>query len=198
MAPRDAQPKRRRTSDRYNLTDASEPPAGRGRVPRSRNAFTAVVAVEDPIADCNGRRGRLLATVNRRVDVLEYERSHDRITDRAYTVGRIVQAVFERARGPGAGSQWREGDRVDAVVAQELAIIRAIQGARLVQVYLKRIREAIGRIDANLLKQILGDHKSYGEVAALRGRANRAGTAYFADRFRDALEDLGETWERRR
>lgn len=197
MAPRDA-PKRGRTSDRYNLDRAQPPPAGVGRPPRSRNAFTAVVAVEDPIPDADGRRGRVLATVNRRVDVLEYERSHGRISDRAYAVGRIVQAVFERARGPGAGSQWREGDRVDAVVAQELAIIHAIQDARRVQIYVKRIRLAVGRIDANLLQLILGEHRTFADVAALRGQAGREGTHYWAQRFRDALDDLAEAWERRR
>jgi hypothetical protein len=198
MAPRDAQPKRGRTSDRYNLNGASEPPGGLGRPPRSRNAFTALVAVEDPIADANGRRGRVLATTNRRVDVLEHERSHGRISDRAYSVGRIAQAVFERARRSGCGGQWRQGDRVDAVVAHDLAIVHAIEDARKIRGYVEKIRQAVGRIDANILQLILGDNRTYADVAALRGRAGDAGASYFAKRFRDALEDLAETWERRR
>ena len=199
MAPPDARiPRGKRSSDRYNLEGATEQPQGLGRPPRSFNAFTALIAVDDPIPDKDGRRGRVLATVNRRVDILELERSHGRLSARAYTVGRIVQAVFERARGPGAGSQWREGDRVDAVVAQELAIIRSIEGARRAQAYIARIRGAIGRIDANILQAVLGDRKSYADVSALRGRAGPRGAVYFASRFRDALEDLAETWEKRR
>jgi hypothetical protein len=199
MTPPDARlPRGKRTSDRYNLESALEPPNGLGRPPRSPNAFTALIAVDDPIADADGQRGRILATVNRRVDILELERSHGRISARAYAVGRIVQAVFERSRGPGAGSQWREGDRVDAEVAKELAIIRAIDNARRVQVYVERIRKAVGRIDANVLQLVLGDRKSYADVAALRGRAGARGANYFASRFRDALEDLAEAWERRR
>jgi hypothetical protein len=191
--------KKSRTSDRYNLINAAEPPGGVvGRAPRSPNAFTALVAVEDPIPDSQGRHGRVLATVNRRVDILELERSHRRISARAYTVGRIVQAVFERSRGSSASSQWGQGDRVDAEVAKELRIIRSIDNAHRVKEYVDSIRKAVGRIDANILQLVLGDGKTYADVAALRGRDGRQGTGYFAGRFRDALEDLASEWERKR
>src|SRR5881227_1008433 len=68
-----ARPRRSHTNlrDRYDLRGAIEPANGRGLPPCSRNAFTALVAVEDPLADpSTGRKGRLIATVNRRVDIL--------------------------------------------------------------------------------------------------------------------------------
>jgi hypothetical protein len=58
---------------RYDLRDAREPANGRALSPRSQNACTALVAVVDPMGD--GRQ-RIQATVNRRVDILEMERSH--------------------------------------------------------------------------------------------------------------------------
>src|SRR3954465_14923153 len=99
-------PRRSHTNlrDRYELRGAVEPANGRAVPPRSRNAFTALVAVEDPHADPqSGRKGRLIAPVNRRVDILELERSHGRISDEAYCAGRLAQAIWEKARGPGAG-----------------------------------------------------------------------------------------------
>lgn len=184
--------KRKTAPGRYDLARAHEPANGRGLPPRSANAFTAVVAVPDPHQNPEGPGNeRTLATVNRRVDILELEKSHGRISDAAYSVGRIVQAVFERAKGPG-GTNWQGGSRVDAWAAHELAIIHGIEDARRITGWIERITRALGMIDARILRRVLGDRMNYAEVAAATGKAGERGTAYIAQRFRDALEELAE------
>jgi len=199
-----SEPRHRRRSprkgalSRYDLTGAREPANGRAMPPRSANVFTAVVAVPDPNPDPYGRRDeRVIATVNRRVDILETERSAGRISDGAYAVGRIVQAVFERARGLGPAPGWRERDRVDAAWVHEAAIVHALEDARKLRAHKERIRSALGMIDARLLEQILGERLTYAECAAARGRAGERGVAYYAARFRDALEALAGDWAAR-
>jgi hypothetical protein len=143
------------------------------------------------------RGARIVATVNRRVDVLEDERSHGRISEAAYAVGRITQAVFERARNVAPSCGWKEGDRVDAAWAQEVKIVRALENARMVESYKKRIDDAFGpagKLDARLLERILGDRMSYPQAAALQGKSGERGTSYIATRFRDALEALADAW----
>ncbi len=189
--PPRASPRGRRSLGRYDLAGAAAPPAGLGRPASSRNVPTAIVAVPDPYAP----RERILAAANRRVDVLEEERAHGRISEAAYQIGRIVQAVFERARRPsGAGSQWAPRDRIDAGFAHELAIVLALEDAQKIKAYLGRIAATVGMIDARLLRHVLGDGLSYAQCAAARGRGGERGRLYYAARFRDALEELAVRW----
>lgn len=192
-------PHRKRALSRYDLSGAREPAGGRAQPPRPAGIMTAIVAVPDPNPDPYGSRNeRVIATVNRRVDILEVERSAGRISDAAYGIGRIIQAVFERARGVRTSRGWRARDRVDAAWVHEVAIVYALDDARKVQAYRERIRSAVGMIDARLLEQVLGDRLTYAECAAARGRAGERGIAYYAARFRDALEALAEAWAAKR
>jgi hypothetical protein len=50
--------------------------------------------------------------------------------------------------------------------------------------------EVLGRIDANIVQRVLGENKSFAEVATLQGKSGERGTRYIAARFRDALEAL--------
>ena len=186
---------RRGALSRYDLAGAREPANGRAFPPPSVNACTAVVAVPDPSPDPYGPRDeRVIATVNRRVDILETERAAGRISDAAYGVGRTVQAVFERARGLRPSGGWTRRDRIDAAWRHEIAIVQAIQDARRVRIYKERIRSALGMIDARLVERLLGDRLSYGQCAALQGKSGERGIAYVATRFRDALEALADGW----
>jgi len=197
--PRPGPRSRKGTLSRYDLTGAREPANGRALPPRSLNACTAVVAVPDPNPDPYGPgTERIRATVNRRVDILETERSAGRISDAAYGVGRIVQAVFERARGRPPAGGFREGSRVDSAWAHDAAIVYALEDARKVLIYKERIRSALGLIDARLLEHLLGERMSYEDCAAARGRAGDRGQRYYAHRFRDALEALADAWAARR
>lgn len=136
----------------------------------------------------------VFATLNRRVDILEYEKAHKRIGEQQYCLGRIVQAVFERCAGRVGSGGWNAGSRVDAVTANELRMIYAVDDARVVQAYMDRITRALGHIDMRILRQVLGERLTFAQVAEARGRAGRQGTAYYADRFRDALAALVEAW----
>lgn len=182
--------KPRPPTGRYDLAGARAPANGLGRPPASLNARTAVGAVTEPPPFGDGTE-RLCVAVNWRVDILEVERSHSRISEAAYQVGRIAQAVFERARGPGTSS-WAGNVRVDAYTAKELAIIHAIEDARRIQAQVAWMRYELGRIDANIVQRVLGEGKTYAEVATLTGKRGERGKSHIAERFRDALEALAD------
>lgn len=154
----------------------------------------ALVAVADPLPNSRGPAGqRILANVNRRVDILEWERSHARISDAAYFAGRVAQAALERANRGVGSSTWSQGSRVDAERAKELGIIRALESARMVEAHLRHLQVTLGKVDAAIVRQVLGDNLKYGDVR-LPGRSNVVSgyETYIARRFRDALELLGE------
>jgi hypothetical protein len=190
--------------------------------PDTDDVETSLVAIPDPNPDPNRAVGRgshgqtVRATVNRRVDILEYECSHGRITAMAYRAGRVLQGVFERAQLGGA-STWAEGSRVDTSRAKEMAVVRKLLNARTIQAHLKWTRKVLGSTDAEIVRQVIGENRRYGDVALpgqhVRGRLARAAFEhaqlvqpqllpererdrnYIAHRFRDALESLATTRE---
>ena len=208
-----AQPKK--TVSRFDLSNAVS--LGHcGNPPASNNVETVTVAVPDPH---KGPGQRVLAKTNRRVDILEWERSHDRISDDAYREGRVAQAIFERAGFRGGGSTWRQGSRVDAEIAKELAIIGLISDARIVDDYMDFLRDTLGKQspDAAIVRQVLGENRRYADVVLPRHRLKalpngeellaqqEAGrlakrkakprekyVTYIAQRFRDALESMAD------
>jgi hypothetical protein len=180
---------------RYQAVQSASSHGGLADRPDTRTVPLALAAVPDPFAVRPGQR--VQAKVNRRVDLLEWEHSHGRIDAASYAAGRLVQAAFERAASRPGGSSWREGDRVDAAVAHELAIIRGLEGAQHARAMLQRMERALGMMDARILRAVLGDGLSFAEVAASRGIPGRDGTAYMARRFRDGLETLSGAWAAR-
>ncbi|MGY2052396.1 hypothetical protein [Methylobacterium sp. JK268] len=177
--------------DRYDRRGAYQHGAGVGRPARLAAVATAVVAIDDPLEP--GKR--LLATVNRRVDILEDERSHDRITVSQYETARQVQAVLERASGARLGSGgWDVGGSRDQTIAHELAVIYAIEDARLVQKLLARVERAVGTVGARFLRAVLADRMSFGAYAQARGKGGERGTAQVAAHFRLLLEGLDEAF----
>ncbi len=139
-----------------------------------------------------------LTPFNRRVDLLEEEITHQRITVSQYEVGRQVQAVFERASGARLGSGgWSAGGSRDQTIAHELAIIYAIDDARIIRGMADRITRALGQIDSRLLRRLLADRLTFTEAAALQGKSGDRGSRYIAARFRDALEALAEAFAAR-
>ena len=169
------------------------PSDGLGRMPRSANADMTTAAVIDPYGD---GKERVLATVNRRVDVLEQERSHGRISDAAYHNGRIVQEIFERASRL-QGCNWLGGSGLDPAEARGLKIEKAVENARKVRQLMTRLIARLGMIDTRLLRRVLGDRMTFAQCAALQGKAGDRGERYVAARFRDALEEVSEAWTAR-
>jgi len=214
-------------ADRYDLSGAHDL-GTRGEAVRHAERVghiaTERVAVADPAPDPKGGPDqRIVVTVNRRVDVLEYERAHGRIGNEAYLEGRIVQALFERT-GLSAGSTWNQGSRVDAVVAKEIAVIRKIDSARAIKAKLDELQRILGETDMRILRQVLGENIPYADVRQdgnVKAAAERAGAHdwiaygeggkrkpakgevrarrvnYIAQRFRDALETLARETRRR-
>ncbi|MBB2959864.1 hypothetical protein [Methylobacterium sp. R2-1] len=173
--------------DRYNRVGAYQHGAGLGRPARRQSADTTVGAVDDPLEP--GKR--LQATINRRVDVLEMERGHGRITVSQYEVGRQVQAILERASGArSGGGMWNASGSRDQVVAHELSVIYAIEDARLVAKLKGKIIRAVGVPGARFVGEVLTGRQTFGQFAEARGKAGDRGTACVAEHFRILLEYL--------
>lgn len=172
---------------RYDPKRSARMPAnGLARPPISVNVKTALAVVPDPMEP--GKE--LYVAVNRRVDILETERSHKRISEGAYRVGREIQAVFEKASRVGSGSQWREGDRVDQTIARELAIHRNIETARAIQAEMERLVREVGSVGALFLRCIIGDGVSFKAYAEATSGSGRRDVDRVADRFRWMLEEI--------
>lgn len=176
--------------DRYDHSQAFDPRTNLSRAVRRKGPVTtSTVAVADPFSPGT----RVLASVNRNIDVLEMERSHGRITVSQYEVGRQVQAILERGVGARLGSSSYEvrGTK-DLSIAHELAIIYAIEDARLVASLKDKIMRAIGATGARFLAEVLTGRQTFAQYAEARGKGGERGTAYIAEHFRILLESLDE------
>jgi hypothetical protein len=185
---------RPRPPGRYNQqTIRVAADVGLGAPAPSLRIRTAIVAVQDPYPDADGRRGYVRATVNRVADILELERSHGRLDEAEYQIGRQIQRTYERARGPGS-SNWRGGDRIAASVAVNNAIERGVEAAQAITALDDKLRRDLGEMDAMILRRILGEGRNYRGVAAMTGPETERRAAYIAERFRDALRALSNRW----
>src|SRR3712207_1032794 len=105
----------RRSMGRYDGGKAHRP-GDLARVKPSLHVRTAVGRVPDPYSP-----GQFIeAVINRRVDLLESERSRKHIDEAAYRVGRDIQSCFEQ-RGTSA-SDFTGGGSGDPTTAQELRL----------------------------------------------------------------------------
>lgn len=155
----------------------------------SKNVPTTVAIVQDPFEP----EAHLVVSVNRRVDLLEYELSHGRLSEAAYRVGRDVQRVFEKATAL-LGSSWTGGDRVDAADAHEDAVIWRIELAQELEALRKRIVKAIGMVGYRRLRGHLGEGVTFKQAAESRGQSGELAITFAAKSFRQLLEDLAEEW----
>lgn len=149
--------------------------------------------VDDPFAPGE----RVVTGFNRRVDILENELAHGRLTPQDHALGRLMQAVLERASGRVGSGGFTGGDKVDAFVAHELAIILATDDARACTRYLQRVELALGGFDTMLIRKVLGERMGFADLAAHLSKPGRDGTRYYGERFRDALKLLVEKWAAR-
>lgn len=163
---------------------------------RDVNIEEVETSVEDPYEPGT----RITAVMNRRTDVLQSEVDAGRITESEFLIGRTLQTVFERASGSrcGGGGAWNPGDRVDVQKSQQLAIILGITDAAAIKAMLQRIRQEIGGFDAGIVRQVLGEGLSFGDLTTARGYgADKHATSYLAKRFRDALKQIDNTFAAR-
>jgi hypothetical protein len=180
---------RQQPSGRYGAP-APAPAGGLGTAP-SLNIRTAIGAVDDPLE----RGKKLAATVNRGVDVLEWELSHHQIDQAAYEAGRLLQRAYERMPTAANGSNWRGGDRIDPVTAQDGMSQRITDAGLAIRAIESRAETVIGQAGVAFLARILRDGWSFAELAS-RGAAkgSRADTKDVAKRFRWLLTALADGW----
>ncbi len=199
---RKAQTTRQRDTrgDRYTLGRAYKPAGGVATVPRKAAALPDLVAVPDPWGDPGDR---IIATVNRRVDLLEAERAKGNITVSQYETGRQVQAIFEKAAG---ARNTHEADFGDVRISDptrrpetlDLDAIRAITNAKEVAALMRRVQLAIGETPAHFLRELLtrgGTIKDY--VKACDPLAGERQVTRIGDRFRYLLEVLDDAFAAR-
>lgn len=190
-AVRSTDRRRRKSADgRYQAGQSARIPANGLAISRSaRNVPTTTGKVADPYSP----KEQIAVSINRRVDILEWEYSHGRLTEAAYRNGRIIQYAFERASGR-SQSSWSMGDRVDAFSAKELQILTALEKAEELTALMVRIVKSVGQIGARMLRSVLAEGRTYEQLAADRGRTGERGRTAAADQFRTLLEDLSEDW----
>jgi hypothetical protein len=144
-----------------------------------------------------GGNERLRAKVNRKVDILEDERSHGHITDAEYQVGRALMRVFEEAPRPGSTSNWCRAGRVDVSVSQGQAFEHHLDAAKKIKAQRERVVRVIGEAGYRFLERILRDGQTYAQVAAATTGDSAHKRRFVAQRFRRCLSDLVEAWSAR-
>jgi hypothetical protein len=178
---------RQQPSGRYGAP-APAPAGGLGTAP-SLNIRTAVGSVDDPLE----RGKKLAATVNRNVDVLEWEYSHRQIDEAAYQAGRLLKRAYERVPAAANGSNWRGGDRLDPITARSLKEDRHIDAMTEIERLEGLAAKQVGWSGVALLRLVLRDGLKFKDItlrAATRG--SRANVPQVADRFRWALAEAAD------
>ncbi|MGF3026927.1 hypothetical protein ACQVP2_29435 [Methylobacterium aquaticum] len=187
-----------RADRRARLAPARPVPAGRRRKRNMR--AQPVTAREREIQVANGSvpdpydpKRFTTVPMNRRVDLLAQERSTGRITEAQFTVGRMIQAVYERGSGARLGSpSFEPRASRDQTVARELAVIYALEDANRVTRFTARLERAIGAIGVRFLRAILAEGHTFASYAMARGKAGERGAAQIGAHFRFLLEGLTE------
>ena len=177
----------RRSVGRYDGGTASGADH-RARPKPNLNVRTAVGRVDDPWEPGQ----KVAVTINRRVDILEAERSQKRISEGAYRVGREIQAAYEL--GGRSSSDWLGAGGGDPVTARENAMMGQVTWANTRVALMKRIVKAIGEEGAKHVHRIIGDGWSYRDVAAAEGNGGERAATQVAYRFRGLLEDVTRHW----
>jgi hypothetical protein len=189
----------RETEGRYGLARARTPGAlPKEGVHKSRPQLDIVHGVvDDPNPSFRGERQR--AAVNKNTDALEREHKNGRVSDAGYRAGRAYQLVLERSGGSATGGgQWVEGDRVDAVLAHEVAIVRNIDRARATVSMLDDTAKVVGLLGQKVLELVLLKRRTLEQVCTdISGRDDKLARSFYAHLFRHSLEALADHWSSR-
>jgi len=183
----------RAAAGRYgSRAGSTQPGGGLARPLPSLNVRTAVGVVPNPLS----RDGApIQVRINRRVDLLEQERSHRRISESAYQVGRELQTHYEReAAGLGELNLERSGS------ARANTDMQAVYGLESAQdrVHLAaRIEKVIGTAGGDFLRASLSGNLSFPQLAASYGQHGERGVAVISGQWRWLLEQLATRWAAR-
>jgi len=154
----------------------------------SLNVRTAVGAVPNPL-DPSGKE-MIAVTINRLTDILEDERKGGHISEGAYRTGRDIQAAMELHIK--SSSNWMDGGASDQTTAREMQLIYGIERARRANELEADIRSAVGNEGAKMIRLILGDGWTYGQIAIREGKSAEYGKRQIGARFRWLLEAVTE------
>jgi len=154
----------------------------------SVNVRTAIGAVSNPL-DPSGKE-RILVTINRRVDILEDELKQRLISEGAYRTGREIQRAFEI--GIPSSSNWTDGGSGDPTTAQEMRQARMCDRASRAVALDADIRRLVGEKGADLIRKVLGEGWTYGQISIRKRLSGDRGRRQVAAEFRDCLEYICE------
>lgn len=186
-----AAPSARPSPGRYNLRDSRAPANGVATRPYSRNVPLGRVAVLDPNRLPGDPPRRIQATVNRRVDLLEDELAHKRISDAAFNEGRRMQATFEAAEGVRAQESAGKIDGGNRALARERMMHARIEAARDVRDLMEKASVLVGRVVAQQLRRVIAEGWRWRDLLTAEGKQpTRRNIADVAGRCREALETL--------
>lgn len=154
----------------------------------SANVRTAVGAVPNPLDP----RERIAVTINRCTDILESELKQRLISEGAYRLGRELQAAFETSVT--SSSNWLDGGSSDPTTAQEMRQARMCDRAQRAVALEAEITRYVGEKGADILRRVLGEGWTYGQISIRRGHSAQSdrGRRAIAAEFRDALEYIVE------
>jgi len=168
------------------------PGGGIARARPSLGVRTAVGVVPNPLAPGS----TIQVAINRRVDLLEQERSHRRISESAYLTGRQLQAVFERGVGAGLG-EWNLDGGSGARANTDMQAVHGLMDAHATIHWQKRLHAAVGAIGAEFLRTSLAENLSFPELAERYGQSGERGVAVIAGQWRWMMEQLATAWAAR-
>lgn len=153
-------------------------------------------AVDDPNPAFRGKRQRV--AINVHSSALEAERAYGRISEAAYHAGRIYEAIIEASSGSRlGGSGSNEGtDRGSVIVRQLMAIVSSLDRAQRAVDLEADVRRALGRDAEFLLRLVLGESRTFKQVAEANGRTSGRASAEVGHAFRLAVESLAVHWGR--
>lgn len=191
---------RSRSLGRYDEINSAISP-GPQLEPEGRRAGGKIAirhgAVPDPNPLLKGKRQRV--AINVHSSALESEYAYGRISEAAYQAGRVYEAIVEAASGQQSGGGSTDGvDRGSVIVRQIMAIVGSIDRAKKSVDLQSDVRSALGRDAEFLLRIVLVDRMTFGQIARLRGRTSGRASRQVGAEFRSALEILAVHWSKTR
>lgn len=103
--------------------------------------------------------------------MLAAEKAAKHLTDAQFQVGRMIQAVYERASGARLASRgWEPRGSRDRSVAWELSMIFALKDASRVIRFTARLECEIGTVVTHFVHAILVEGRTFASYVASRGK----------------------------
>jgi hypothetical protein len=176
-----------------SVSEATHPGPELPRAPRKMRGKIEIVigALPDPNPIEGEKLKRQRVAMNVAKDVLLRELQHGRIGNAQFAVGRVYEAILEAAAvGAGGSSFELSSGRGD----HEAMIAKVIDRAGGVVEADHSIRGLCGERGASILREVLGDRRTFKQIAAALRLPQKRGPGRIAIEFREALQALAKEW----